>query len=144
MAKESNIKNEEVIETVEAVAVEEETVERAYTLRRLKDKDLFPILGIITKVFPEDLAKTFTQVVAKEKGLAEIGVAAVSKLIFAVIKNLSNESFKEEVYAFLSDVSGIAVEDIEEMEFGTTPMMIYDIFNNEKNAGFFKVLSKLS
>ena len=139
-----NIKNEEVIETVEAVAVEEETVERAYTLRRLKDKDLFPILGIITKVFPEDLAKTFTQVVAKEKGLAEIGVAAVSKLIFAVIKNLSNESFKEEVYAFLSDVSGIAVEDIEEMEFGTTPMMIYDIFNNEKNAGFFKVLSKLS
>lgn len=139
-----NIKNEEIIETVEAVAVEEETVERAYTLRRLKDKDLFPILGIITKVFPEDLAKTFTQVVAKEKGLAEIGVAAVSKLIFAVIKNLSNESFKEEVYAFLSDVSGIAVEDIEEMEFGTTPMMIYDIFNNEKNAGFFKVLSKLS
>lgn len=129
--------------TIEPVEVEE-TVERPYTLRRLKDKDLFPILGIITKVFPEDLAKTFTQVVAKEKGLSEIGMAAVSKLVFAVIKNLADKEFENEVREFLSDVSGISVEDMKEMDFGTTPMMIYDIFNNEKNTGFFKVLSKLS
>ncbi len=134
---------ENITNETPATAVEEK-IERPYTLRRLKDKDLFPILGIITKVFPEDLAKTFTQVVAKEKGLADIGMAAVSKLVFAVIKNLADKEFENEVREFLSDVSGISVEDMKEMEFGTTPMMIYDIFNNEKNAGFFKVLSKLS
>lgn len=127
-------------ETVEV----EEIVERPYTLRRLKDKDLFPILGIISRVFPDDLAKIFVQVASKEKNLQEIGILAVSKLVFAVIKNLSNESLAEDVYALLSDISGIPAEEIGEMEFGTTPMMIWDIVNNEKNTGFFKVLSKLS
>jgi hypothetical protein len=50
----------------------------------------------------------------------------------------------EEVYALLSDVSGIPAADIQEMEFGTTPNMIWDIISNEKNNSFFKVLSKLS
>lgn len=139
-----NITNEANEATAEAPAtVEEEKIERPYTLRRLKDKDLFPILGIVTKVFPEDLAKTFTQVIAKEKGLADIGMAAVSKIIFAIVKKLSDEEFEADVRNFLSDVSGISVEDMEEMEFGTTPLMLYDIFNDTKNTGFFKVFSKL-
>ena len=139
-----NITNE-ANETAEAPAtVEEEVIERPYTLRRLKDKDLFPILGIISRVFPDDLAKVFVQVASKEKSLREIGVMAVSKLIFAVVKNLSNKELAEDVYAFLSDVSGIPADEIGEMEFGTTPMMLWDIYHNEKNASFFKVLSKLS
>ena len=122
----------------------EEKIERPYTLRRLKDRDLFPVLGIISRVFPDDLAKVFVQVASKEKSLREIGVMAVSKLIFSVVKNLNNEELAEDVYAFLSDVSGIPADEIGEMEFGTTPMMLYDIFNDTKNTGFFKVLSKLS
>ena len=42
----------------------------------------------------------------------------------------------------LSDVSGIPAAEIGEMEFGTTPNMIWDIVGNEKNCGFFKVVSK--
>ena len=34
---------------------EEIEVQRNYELRRLKDKDLFPILDILSKVLPEDL-----------------------------------------------------------------------------------------
>ena len=141
----TNEANETAVETTaEAPAtVEEEKIKRPYTLRRLKDGDLFPLLGIVTKVFPEDLAKIFTQVVAKEKKFADIGMAAFSKLVFAIIKNLADKEFEAEVRNFLSDVSGISVEDMKEMEFGTTPMMIYDIFNDTKNTGFFKVLSKL-
>ena len=67
---------------------------------------------------------------------------AILKLVLAVLKNM--DKVQEDVYALLSDVSGIPVDELKEMEFGTTPMMIWDIVANEKNCGFFKVLSKLS
>jgi hypothetical protein len=135
------MKNQEIREQ-EATVAQEETVERSYTLRRLKDRDLFPILGIISEVFPDDLAKTFVQLSTKEKTVQEVGAMAVLKIVLAVLKNM--DKVKDEVYALLSDVSGIPAAEIAEMEFGTTPNMIWDIIGNEKNCGFFKVLSKLS
>jgi hypothetical protein len=121
---------------------QEEVMEKPYTLRRLVDRDLFPILGIISEVFPDDLAKVFVQLSTKEKSVQEVGAMAVMKMVLAVLKNM--DKVKDEVYNLLSDVSGIPAEDIQNMEFGTTPSMIWDIVNNEKNNGFFKVLSKLS
>lgn len=121
---------------------QEEVMERPYTLRRLVDRDLFPILGIISEVFPEDLAKVFVQLSTKEKTVQEVGAMAVMKMVLAVLKNM--DKVKDDVYNLLSDVSGIPADDIQNMEFGTTPMMIWDIVGNEKNCGFFKVLSKLS
>ena len=121
---------------------QEETVVRPYTLRRLVDKDLFPILGIMSEVFPDDLAKAFVQLSTKEKTVQEVGATAVLKMVLAVLKNM--DKVQDDVYALLSDVSGIPAAEIAEMEFGTTPMMIWDIVGNEKNNGFFKVLSKLS
>jgi hypothetical protein len=121
---------------------QEEVMEKPYTLRRLVDRDLFPILGIISEVFPDDLAKIFVQLSTKEKSVQEVGAMAVMKMVLAVLKNM--DRVKDDVYNLLSDVSGIPAEDIQNMEFGTTPSMIWDIVNNEKNNGFFKVLSKLS
>ena len=121
---------------------QEETMERPYTLRRLKDRDLFPILGIISEVFPDELSKVFVQLSTKEKSVQEVGAMAILKLVVAVLKNM--DKVQNEVYDLLSDVSGIPAAEIQEMEFGTTPMMIWDIVGNEKNNGFFKVLSKLS
>lgn len=120
----------------------ETTVERPYTLRRLKDCDLWPVLDIVAKVFPDDLASAFMEVASKKKTIDEIGVVVFTRLLKAIIKNLPD--VKNEVYALLSDVSGIPASEISEMEFGTTPLMIWDIVNNEKNAGFFTVVSKLS
>lgn len=126
----------EVVETVD------ETMERTYTLRRLKDCDLFPILDILGKVLPDDLAAVLMQVVSKEKNLNEIGAVVVVRLVKAIFKNVGK--VKDELYSLLSDVSGVPVPELAEMPFGTTPMMVWDIINNEKNVGFFKVLSKLS
>ena len=117
-------------------------MEKPYTLRRLVDRDLFPILGIISEVFPDDLAKIFVQLSTKEKTVQEVGALAVMKMVLAVLRNM--DKVKDDVYNLLSDVSGIPAAEIAEMEFGTTPNMIWDIVNNEKNCGFFKVLSKLS
>ena len=121
---------------------QEEIMEKPYTLRRLVDRDLFPILSIISEVFPDDLAKDFVQLSTKEKTVQEVGATAVLKMVLAVLKNM--DKVQEDVYNLLSDISGIPAEDIPNMEFGTTPNMIWDIINNEKNNGFFKVVSKLS
>lgn len=134
--------NKENIVEINPVETVEESVDRGYTLRRLKDRDLWPILGILSEVFPNELSGIFAQIVTKEKSVSEVGAMVVMKLVLAIIKNMNK--VQDEVYALLSDVSGIPADEIKEMEFGTTPMMIWDIVGNEKNAGFFKVLSKLS
>lgn len=119
---------------------EMEMTERAYTLRRLKDKDLWPVLSIISKVFPDDLSTIFGQIMTGDKTLDQVGAEVVLKLVMAVIRNM--DKVHDEVYALLSDVSGIPAEEIEEMEFGTTPLMIWDIVKSERNASFFGVVSK--
>lgn len=125
--------------------LEEKTAESAvakpYELRDLKDRDLFPMLDIITTVLPDDLSDIFVQLVMKEKTLDEIGGIAVYKIIVAVIKNLS--VMPDRIYALLSDLSGIPADEIPDMPFGTTPSMIWDIVEDAKNASFFRELSKL-
>lgn len=121
---------------------QEEIMEKPYTLRRLRDRDLFPILNIISEVFPDELSTVFVQLSTKEKTVQEVGAMAILKMVLAVLKNM--DKVQDDVYALLSDVSGIPADELQEMEFGTTPMMIWDIVANEKNCGFFKVLSKLS
>ena len=116
-------------------------MEKAYTLRSLKDVDLFPILDIITKVLPEDLSEVFVQLTTGQKSLDEIGGVVVYRIIVSVLKNIS--TVHDELYALLSDLSGIPAADIQNMPFGTTPSMIWDVVADAKNASFFTVLSKL-
>lgn len=118
------------------------TNDKPYTLRRLKDGDMWAVLDIIGKVFPDDLAQVFAKLITGEKSIKDIGAIAVVQMVVAVLKNMNR--VHDEVYDFLSSVSGIPAKEIEEMEIGTTPMMIWDIVRNEKNAGFFAAVSKLS
>ena len=117
-------------------------VKKPYTLRPLKDKDLWPVLDILGKVFPDDLSKVFAKVAMGEKNVEEIGADVIVKLVMAVLKNIGK--VHDEVYALLSDLSGIPAGEIEEMEFGTTPSMIWDIVGDAKNLSFFKAVAKLS
>lgn len=123
-------------------AVMTEEMVKPYTLRRLKDKDLWPVLDIVGKVFPGDLSAVFVEIATGQKSAQEVGGLVMMRMVMAVIRNMN--SVRDEVYAFLSDVSGIPANEIEEMEFGTTPSMIWDIVKNEKNASFFTAVSRLS
>lgn len=129
---------------IEEVAVEEtveEVVERPYTLRKFKDGDLWPLLQILKKIGIKDCKEAFVQVASGEKTLKEIGIIASFDLADILIGNLTK--VEEEVYSLYSDMSGLSVNEIKEMEFGTLPLMIMDSFNEVKNTSFFKVLSKL-
>lgn len=119
----------------------ENTAENIYELRRLKDRDLFPVLAILGEILPDDLANTFVQVVSKEKKIEEIGMAVMMRLVKEICKNIGR--VRGDLYGLLSDVSGVPAAEIEEMPFGTTPKMLMDIVKNEKNSDFFTELSKL-
>lgn len=126
-------------ENKELNAVEKKP-EREYTLRRLKDSDLYPMLDIIGKVLPEDVAPIIKDIITQEKSLDEIGGVVLFKVVTAVLRNIPQ--VHDELYSLLSDLSGIPAEEIGEMKFGTTPMMIWDVVADVKNADFFEVVSK--
>ena len=136
MNKKENAMIEPIME-----ATADEAILRPYILRPMKDRDLYPVLGIITKVFPDDLAAMFMQLASGEKSAAEVGAATVIQLCLSVLKNV--DRVENELYSFLSDVSGVPEDELRDMPFGTTPMMIMDIAGDVKNASFFKVVSKL-
>lgn len=127
---------------VENVQETEQKNEKPYTLRPLCDEDLYPILAIIGKVFPDELSTVFVQIASKEKNIKEVGYDVGFKLFTAVIKNL--HTVDAEVYKLLSNLSGIPAKDIRKMKFGTTPKMIWEIYNEVKNGDFFGDASKSS
>ena len=110
---------------------------RPYTLRTLKDRDLYTVLGIIDRIFPDEkLKKTFETISTDGKTTEEIGIQITSVLGTELIRNIVTAH--DEIYALLADVSGIPADKIGEMPFGTGPMMIWDMITEARNADFFK------
>ena len=126
MSKNEEVKIEEVVE---------ETVKKPYTLRDLNDEDIYPLCEIIGKVLPDDMKEAFVQIMSGEKSLKDTGIMVVFDLGKLILKNFSN--VKTEMYGLLSNMSGIPVEELKKMPFGTTPRMIKDIFQDAKNTDFF-------
>lgn len=125
----------------ETKEVTEEIIERPYELRKLKDGDLIPLLGLFRKLGLKDFKDTIVKA-ANGGNVQEIGIEALLNIGDVVIANLETTT-GDAIYDFYSSMSGIPVEEIKEMEFGTLPLMIYDSFSEVKNASFFKVLAKL-
>lgn len=120
--------------------IKDTTAEKPYTLRRLNDEDLFTVVEIIGIALPEEAKAAFAQAVAGGDVVKRGGMVAFDIVKF-IMKNI--KACKNEVYALLSDLSGIPAEEIRTMPFGTTPKMLKEIFENEKDSGFFTELSKL-
>lgn len=131
----------ELDKTVVTEEVTEEVIERPYTLRKFKDGDLIPLLGLFRKLGLKDFKEAMLKI-ANGGSLQEIGVNVMLSIGDTVISHLETDA-GEAIYEFYADVSGIPANEIKEMEFGTLPLMIYDSFSEVKNSSFFKVLAKL-
>lgn len=117
----------------------EEVIERPYTMRKLKDSDLFPLLQLLRKIGLQNFKQSFIQE-TEGKTVKAVGITVVLDMADIIIANLGTAS--DDIYEMWSGLSGIPVNEMKEMEFGTLPLMIYDTFNEVKNTSFFKVLSK--
>lgn len=128
--------------TVENVTVE--STAKPYTLRRLNDEDLFTVVEILGAALPEEAKQAFAQKFTGEKSEQNVekrGAMIGFDIVKYIMKNI--KACKTEVYSLLSDLSGIPAEEIKKMPFGTTPNMLKEIFQNEKDTDFFTELSKL-
>ncbi len=120
---------------------ENQTVERPYTIRSLKNGDLWTVVQILGKILPEELKQAFVQVASGNANVKEIGGMVVCDMAVMITKNAHKA--QAEVDAFCADLIGKSVEELNEMEFGTTALILIDVFGDAKNTSFFKVLSKL-
>lgn len=129
---------------VEEVAVEEtveEVIERPYTLRKLANGDLWKVVGILRKVLPDEMSKTILQYVSGTMTAENAGTLGMINIATEVFKNL--DKAQTEVDEWCADLIGVSVDELNNnYEFGTTPMIIMDVFTDAKNVPFFKVLSK--
>lgn len=137
----------------------ENVIERPYTLRKLADADLFPLLQLLRKLGIKDVKDAVMEARAKnvfnpgeyeteeEKKTAFFkfqeasGIDMMLNMADMLISKIDTHS--DDIYAFFSNLAGVPADEIKQMEFGTLPLMIYDTFGEVKNTAFFKVLSKL-
>lgn len=128
---------------IEEVNVAEESAkvkEKPYTLRELCDEDIYPIVDILDKTLPEDIKDAFKQVLSGGEKIEAVGIMVGIDIARMVVKNIGKA--KEEIYGFLSDLSGIPADQLKKLPFGTTPRMIFDLFGNVKNTDFFMAVSE--
>lgn len=104
---------------------------KPYTLRRLDGNDLWDLLNIAGKVLPDDLMPYFMSVVSEEKNIEEIGADVCFRLVSAIIKDINK--VKEEVYTFLTSVSGLTKDEINALGLLAVPKMTWEIYNAEKD-----------
>ena len=141
----------------------EEVIERPYSLRKLADADLFPLLQLLRKLGFKDIKNAVTKAIEESKNknifnpndyeTEKEKVNALKKMqdtaSIEVLLDMADlliskiDTHSDDIYAFFSNLAGESVEEIKKKEFGTLPLMIYDSFLEVKNTAFFKVLSKL-
>ena len=113
-----------------------------FHLRALNDEDMYTIIGLVKELLPEEgVRDAFTAVMLGDKSIAQVGARVMVDIIFTVMKNAG--TVKEDIYKFLSDLSGITPDKIKAMPFGTTPAMLWALVNDCKNADFFEDVSIL-
>lgn len=139
------------------IAIEtEETTEqaKAYVLRDLTADDVFPMFSIISKIgikefkncFESDDLKVLASKVtsgkeASEADIAAIGVAVGFDLASVVISHLPQ--CKDDIYIFLSGLSGMTKAEVAKLPMVTFFEMIVDVFKKDEFKDFFGVAVKL-
>lgn len=123
-----------------------------YQLRKLTAKDIFPMTKLISKIGLKEFKNAFDpKLIASladdngevkgDKLASVIGINVAFELAAIIMENFSK--CEREIYEFLSSVSGLEKEKIEEMSPAEFTQMVIDIIQKEEFKDFFKVVSKL-
>lgn len=127
----------------------ETTTDKKYTLRELQSKDVFPMFKIISKIgikeFKECFGSAEVQKVISGKGkeadVKAVGAVVMVEMASVVISHIAD--CEQDIYLFLSNLSGMSKKEIEELGMVTFFEMIVDVFKKEEFKDFIGVVSKL-
>ena len=126
-----------------------ETTTNKYTLRSLQSKDVFPMFKIISKIgikeFKDCFASADVQKLISGKGkeadVKAVGAAVMLEMASVVISHVAE--CEQDIYLFLSNLSGMSKKELEELDMVTFFEMIVDVFKKEEFKDFIGVVSKL-
>lgn len=121
-----------------------------YELKPLQSKDVFPMFRIISKIGIKEFKECFNSadvkaVIAQQTEGAdvtkEVGLAIMLDIAGVVVAHIADA--EQEIYAFLSGLSGMSKKEIESLDMVTFFEMIVDVFKKEEFRDFIGVVSKL-
>lgn len=118
-----------------------------YTLRILKAKDLFLVTKIIDKIGYKEFKNALkgndvlNAIKKDSKNLEKIGLEVVLEISGIIISNF--DKCENELYALLSNLSGVDANEIKELDLADFTEMVVEVLKEPKNRDFIKVASKL-
>lgn len=110
-----------------------------YAIRTLIAKDIFPMSKIISKCGISDLKKCFSNI-NKNDDMRNVGITVLVDAISIICSNM--EKCENDIFKFLSDLTGVDEEDIGEISPAEFAEIITSIIKKEEFRDFFTVLSE--
>lgn len=129
-------------ETTNLQAVEPE---KKYELRKLEAKDIAPMASILSKIGIKEIKGCFSHVMTDgkttEESIAAVGAAVMFEMAGVILGNY--ERCQNDIFRFLSSLSGMDMKQIESLPIDTFTEMVIDVVKKEEFKDFMKVVSKL-
>lgn len=120
-------------------------------MRNLKSTDIFPMVGILNKIGFSEIRdiitpEKLTGLLSDDKGEEDsvdlstiLGFNLIFEIATIILKNLTK--CKDDLYSFLSDVSGFSIKDLENQTPAEFLQLIIDVLKKPEFGDFFKVVS---
>lgn len=124
-----------------------------FELRPLKSVDIFPMSKIISKIGLKNIRESFSpesikQIVsasATEGNTEElatfVGFSVIIDIVGIIMSNLPK--CQKEIFTFLSNISGMTVDKIENLDLGNFTELVIAVIQKEEFKDFFQAVSKL-
>ena len=133
--------------TADHIPVKEEG--KAYALRNLEAKDIAPMASILSKIGINEFKYCFSPTDMKslmdgkttEESIAAVGAAVMFEMAGVILGNY--ERCQNDIFRFLSSLSGMDMKQIESLPIDTFTEMVIDVVKKEEFKDFMRVVSKL-
>lgn len=148
-----NIETINTSNTIESVV--EEKTEKAYTLRPVQAKDVFPMFRIISKIGIKEFKACMNSSEAikiisesaddsdeaKNAARDAAGIQIIIEILGVISAHMSVA--EQDIYQLLSQVSGMSKAEISELPLATFTEMIIELFKSDGFTDFIKVALRL-
>lgn len=114
-------------------------MEKNFKIRNLCADDIFPMCDIIGKCGIAEFKNCFLAN-SKEKSEYSAGVNVIFEMAGIICKNIS--ACKNEIYSFLSDLSGIPEGELKKMKPSDFAYLIKEVLNKKEMSDFFTAVSE--
>lgn len=110
-------------------------------LRKLKNPDAYTILNILRKAGLRENSEIYSlmqNIALNGRKASEVGFEVVYKMIISLVSNVPDVA--EDLDCFCADVAGMTIDELNNSDFGTSFLIVYDLIKDGKNFPFFKAV----